>query len=344
MPTSLAVNNLPNDMGHELNGTSRVAAQLTGSHATSVSRRSRVRLANQTGQDDPTHSPIDEYQVLADQVRKARALVSGVFLLLAVLSLAPVFLEREVQVTVLIGLALFAAGTAIRLYVGHVQESERQLASSGPSSRRSTRSQTAGWRWRMAMEMPSRHSVPATELRYLQVMQRLSMVDRDFTPQDYDVLLELDAGNSHMREFLQGASQDTIDTLPCYPYKDLMGKTRSDTCMHEVFSVGADTQTAQRDDASCASTDADRSRTFGTNQQAKLVDTEQQSSKAIVVPEDTLRKKLDANEQACVVCLEVFREEEAVRILPCFHQFHRTCIDPWLRQQAKCPICKAHIM
>eukprot|EP00166_Cyanidium_caldarium_P002580 ctg_2526.g536 len=51
-------------------------------------------------------------------------------------------------------------------------------------------------------------------------MQRLSMVDRDFTPQDYDILLELDAGNAHMQEFLRGAPQDAIDMLPCYSYRE----------------------------------------------------------------------------------------------------------------------------
>lgn len=43
---------------------------------------------------------------------------------------------------------------------------------------------------------------------------------------------------------------------------------------------------------------------------------------------------------SCAVCLENYTEGELVRSLPCFHNFHRECIDPWLLEKALCPICK----
>jgi len=50
--------------------------------------------------------------------------------------------------------------------------------------------------------------------------------------------------------------------------------------------------------------------------------------------------KTSEDELTCSVCLEQVTEGELVRSLPCLHQFHANCIDPWLRQQGTCPVCK----
>ncbi|RSM15093.1 hypothetical protein CDV31_005174 [Fusarium ambrosium] len=45
---------------------------------------------------------------------------------------------------------------------------------------------------------------------------------------------------------------------------------------------------------------------------------------------------------ACTICTEDFSAQEEVRILPCKHEFHTSCIDPWLVQQStKCPLCRS---
>ncbi|KAM1020033.1 hypothetical protein ACFX13_042084 [Malus domestica] len=46
------------------------------------------------------------------------------------------------------------------------------------------------------------------------------------------------------------------------------------------------------------------------------------------------------DELTCSVCLEQVTVGELIRSLPCLHQFHASCIDPWLRQQGTCPVCK----
>ncbi|XP_024192476.1 E3 ubiquitin-protein ligase SDIR1 isoform X1 [Rosa rugosa] len=46
------------------------------------------------------------------------------------------------------------------------------------------------------------------------------------------------------------------------------------------------------------------------------------------------------DELTCSVCLEQVNTGELIRSLPCLHQFHASCIDPWLRQQGTCPVCK----
>eukprot|EP01051_Picozoa_sp_SAG22_P016508 SAG22_NODE_2344_length_2686_cov_1.543873_2_plen_226_part_00 len=43
----------------------------------------------------------------------------------------------------------------------------------------------------------------------------------------------------------------------------------------------------------------------------------------------------------CSVCIAKFRPGEEARRLGCGPQFHRHCIDDWLRLQAVCPLCKA---
>lgn len=41
------------------------------------------------------------------------------------------------------------------------------------------------------------------------------------------------------------------------------------------------------------------------------------------------------------MCLGKVEEGEVVKRLPlCLHLFHKECIDPWLRKNATCPICR----
>lgn len=48
-------------------------------------------------------------------------------------------------------------------------------------------------------------------------------------------------------------------------------------------------------------------------------------------------------QQKCIVCLDTFQSSEELRVLPCFHRYHRTCIDVWLARNRHCPICKRDI-
>lgn len=41
----------------------------------------------------------------------------------------------------------------------------------------------------------------------------------------------------------------------------------------------------------------------------------------------------------CAVCLEDAAAEDAAK-LPCGHEFHRACIDQWLRRSGVCPVCR----
>ncbi|NXL41958.1 RN128 ligase, partial [Podilymbus podiceps] len=55
-------------------------------------------------------------------------------------------------------------------------------------------------------------------------------------------------------------------------------------------------------------------------------------------------KETGPDGDTCVVCIEVYKPNEVVRILTCNHLFHKSCIDPWLLEHRTCPMCKCDIL
>lgn len=51
----------------------------------------------------------------------------------------------------------------------------------------------------------------------------------------------------------------------------------------------------------------------------------------------------DFNMHSCSICIESFQDDESIKILPCFHQFHSKCVDDWLLRKSICPVCKFDI-
>lgn len=299
----------------------------------------------------------DDYGLLIDQVRKARLLVSGIFLVLAALSFIPMFLDRDVQLTALLGFIIFLTGVLARFYVGYLGTGDSRWRTGSVSRRRTrtARGPVSGWRWRMALEAPPRHLLSPQELRYVQMMQRLSLIDRDFTPQDYELLLELDAGSAAMQQFLHGAPQDAIDLLPCYTYKEwlqhrsigIVGDFSETKHSHEKESRqgGTESTTETAETVQPSSDTRERASALAiTTADVASCDNCEPSSSGNVQDTVTESNLPDEAEAVCVVCLDLFQPDERIRVLPCLHQYHQQCIDPWLRQQARCPVCKSEIL
>ena len=99
---------------------------------------------------------------------------------------------------------------------------------------------------------------------------RLSSMQRDFTADDYEMLLQLDEGISSSK----GASRGEILQYP----------------VHQMNSADI-TLSSQK-------------------------------------------------KEFCAICLEPYEEGDQLRTIPCLHRYHITCIDPWLEQNAQCPVCK----
>ncbi|KAG8084361.1 hypothetical protein GUJ93_ZPchr0010g7919 [Zizania palustris] len=53
---------------------------------------------------------------------------------------------------------------------------------------------------------------------------------------------------------------------------------------------------------------------------------------------------LPKSSKDCAVCQSAFRDDDELRLLPaCRHAFHSSCVDPWLRANPSCPLCRASI-
>ncbi|GAB4828187.1 hypothetical protein Ancab_035104 [Ancistrocladus abbreviatus] len=60
-------------------------------------------------------------------------------------------------------------------------------------------------------------------------------------------------------------------------------------------------------------------------------------------------KRPDAIESAddvdqCYICLAEYEEGDRIRILPCHHEYHMSCVDKWLKEiHGVCPLCRGNV-
>jgi len=48
-------------------------------------------------------------------------------------------------------------------------------------------------------------------------------------------------------------------------------------------------------------------------------------------------------QEECSICFDNFAEGEQLRLLPCMHKFHASCVERWLVQKHTCPVCKHNL-
>ncbi|KAK9127066.1 hypothetical protein Syun_015863 [Stephania yunnanensis] len=140
----------------------------------------------------------------------------------------------------------------------------------------------------------------ATRGRLQGLRLQLALLDREFDELDYETLRALDSDDASA---VSSMSEQEINALPVHKY---MGNSSQ--------SAGSLVQSA--------------------SSSLPAVEKKQEPAKA------NGSSRAQEDEMTCTICLEQVKEGELIRSLPCLHQFHATCIDPWLRQQGTCPVCK----
>nr|GMC92815.1 E3 ubiquitin-protein ligase SDIR1 isoform X1 [Ipomoea batatas] len=154
----------------------------------------------------------------------------------------------------------------------------------------------------------------ATRGRLQGLRLQLALLDREFDDLDYETLRALDADNVPTTPSM---TEEEINALPIHKYKvsgpqSFLGINASPLLFYLIFTSSSAQQ--------ASSSSAEKKQEPPVN------------SAAVAKPTD--------DELTCSVCLEQVNEGELIRSLPCLHQFHANCIDPWLRQQGTCPVCK----
>jgi len=45
----------------------------------------------------------------------------------------------------------------------------------------------------------------------------------------------------------------------------------------------------------------------------------------------------------CSICLEKFGIGQEITELPCYHSFHKICLNPWIQDNRNCPLCRLSV-
>ena len=90
-----------------------------------------------------------------------------------------------------------------------------------------------------------------------------------------------------------------------------------------------------------------REESHGLNQQLiNILPVYKHSIKNGLIKECDVNVNVNVNDDdhiSCRICLEEYEQDEEIKILPCFHKYHKMCIDNWLKHSVKCPICNTSI-
>ena len=69
-----------------------------------------------------------------------------------------------------------------------------------------------------------------------------------------------------------------------------------------------------------------------------------------IIPEEELAKlqvvlfsELQTDEKSCSICLDEFVPESRLYTIPCKHLFHKACLEDWVAENYKCPVCRGEI-
>jgi len=131
-----------------------------------------------------------------------------------------------------------------------------------------------------------------------------------------------------------------------YFFEYLISRTQNDNMLQQVNNLSIlnlldDFMGDIHDYLSLSETIEAQQRLFNLNEQ-------QQENVKIVVPDnflDNLKSdSFNKNKHLlnnCTICLDNFEDNEKIILLECNHNFHKNCIEKWLKEYSyKCPLCR----
>ncbi|KAG8639394.1 hypothetical protein MANES_14G138100v8 [Manihot esculenta] len=60
--------------------------------------------------------------------------------------------------------------------------------------------------------------------------------------------------------------------------------------------------------------------------------------------EDKVGGSDDVEVEQCYICLSEYEEGDKIRVLPCHHEYHMSCVDKWLKEiHGVCPLCRGDV-
>lgn len=186
---------------------------------------------------------------------------------------------------------------------------------------------------------PQRRFPPGLEDREIRSLALQG--SRDFDENDYETLLKLE-------DVKVGLDDAILRTFPCYEYKERRSPSPStagkhQVVPHEVISVDDDDNDDDDDDDGFSSSTGHKP----ISKRGKIDEYFNVHKKVEEKEEEEEEKEEEEEEgkgnkivEVCPICLENIVSGELVRRLPCMDLYHKECIDQWLKENTKCPVCR----
>ncbi|KAJ5811208.1 hypothetical protein N7447_010724 [Penicillium robsamsonii] len=129
----------------------------------------------------------------------------------------------------------------------------------------------------------------------------------------------------------RGIARAMLDTIPVVKFDE-----KND----DVEAAKRDIEMSMGDDAARDPSQADESTTGVSTPRESEMPTPDNERPTPTAPEAKTEMP-DAGNFSCPICTDDFIKGQDLRVLPCNHQFHMECIDPWLMNvSGTCPLCR----
>ncbi|KAE8329164.1 hypothetical protein BDV39DRAFT_57432 [Aspergillus sergii] len=134
----------------------------------------------------------------------------------------------------------------------------------------------------------------------------------------------------------KGMARAMLDTIPIVKFGNQQDP-KLDAVKGDV-EMGSDDETGRQPDATQETTTVHETNPQAT---AALATTDNTTTESNTEQQAKPTESTDHPNFSCPICTDDFVKGQDLRVLPCNHQFHPECIDPWLvNVSGTCPLCR----